>query len=242
MEENKRFIYNSDDKGTMSLEFHNIGITDYMEGWQYQQKLCDQVLEQKNSGIEDICHHLIFCQHPHVYTLGKSGKEQNLLINYIQLQAEHASFYKIDRGGDITYHGPGQLVGYPILSLMQLGLGLKDYIHKVEEAIIMAIAEYGIKAERLNGATGVWLDTDKPGKTRKICAIGVKSTHWVTMHGFALNINTDLAYFGHINPCGFTDKSVTSMEKELGKPLNFEEVEKVVLSKLIEVFGFKNEY
>jgi lipoyl(octanoyl) transferase len=238
MEEKARISFQKTDKSQEKMAFHDIGLMDYMEAWQYQQKLFDQVLELKNSGSEEMLHHLIFCQHQHVYTLGKSGKEQNLLINYIQLQAKNATFYKIDRGGDITYHGPGQLVGYPILSLTNLGLGLKEYIYKVEEAIILAIAEYGIKSERLQGATGVWIDTDKPGKTRKICAIGVKSSHWVTMHGFALNVNTDLSYFGHINPCGFIDKSVTSMEKELGKPVNFEEVEKVVLSKLLQVFGF----
>ncbi|HEY9123965.1 MAG TPA: lipoyl(octanoyl) transferase LipB [Bacteroidales bacterium] len=238
MEEKTIISFQKTDKNQEEIAFHDIGTADYMEAWQYQQKLFDQVLELKNKGSEKMLHHLIFCQHPHVYTLGKSGKEQNLLINYIQLQARNATFYKIDRGGDITYHGPGQLVGYPILSLTNLGLGLKEYIYKVEEAIILAIAAYGIKAERLQGATGVWIDTETPGKTRKICAIGVKSSHWVTMHGFALNVNTDLSYFGHINPCGFTDKSVTSMEKELNKPLNFEEVEKVVLSKLLQVFGF----
>ena len=133
------------------LRFHDIGTADYMEAWQYQQRLFDQVLELKNNGSDNMLHHLIFCQHPHVYTLGKSGKEQNLLINYIQLQAKNATFYKIDRGGDITYHGPGQLVGYPILSLTNLGLGLKEYIYKVEEAIILSIADYGIKAETLAG-------------------------------------------------------------------------------------------
>jgi len=240
MEEKTEISFQKINKSQESIVFHDIGLMDYMETWQYQQRLFDQVLELKNSDSQEMLHHLIFCQHPHVYTLGKSGKEQNLLINYIQLQAKNATFYKIDRGGDITYHGPGQLVGYPILSLTNLGMGLKEYIHKVEEAIILAIAEYGINSERLQGATGVWIDTDKPGKTRKICAIGVKSSHWVTMHGFALNVNTDLSYFGHINPCGFIDKSVTSMEKELGKPVNFQEVEKIVLSKLLQVFGFES--
>lgn len=215
--------------------FHNIGLKDYEETWKYQEELFDQVLKDKEAG-NPCANHLIFCQHPHVYTLGKSGDEQNLLLNYIQLQAKNAQFFKINRGGDITYHGPGQLVGYPIFNLTAMSLGLKDYIHNLEEVVIRTIAKYGIKSERLEGATGVWLDTQNPKLTRKICAIGVRSSHWITMHGFALNINTDLNYFNHINPCGFTDKAVTSMQKELGKEINMTEVENEALHQFKDIF------
>jgi lipoyl(octanoyl) transferase len=219
-----------------NLKFHSIGIRDYKETWDFQEELFQKVLIQKQQNDPGLLHHLIFCQHPHVYTLGKSGDEENLLLNYIQLQAKNAQFYKINRGGDITYHGPGQLVGYPILSLEHLKIGLKEYINKLEEVIIKSIAHFGLKGERLQGATGVWLDTENNTKTRKICAIGVRSSHWVTMHGFALNVNTDLSYFGHINPCGFVDKTVTSIEKEIGVKLDFEEVSKIVLAEFLEEF------
>jgi lipoyl(octanoyl) transferase len=221
-----------------TLEFHNIGLNDYQQTWDIQEELFNQVLNQKNHNQENLKHHLIFCQHPHVYTLGKSGDEQNMLLNYIQLQAKNASFCKTNRGGDITYHGPGQLVGYPILSLSNLGIGLKEYIFKLEESIIQALAYYNIKGERLEGATGVWLDVLSKKNARKICAIGVRSSHWVTMHGFALNINTDLSYFNHINPCGFTDKAVTSLEKELGRKLDCNEVSLVVLNSFLKIFQF----
>ena len=221
------------------VEFHNIGLQDYKETWDFQEELFNKVLGDKDSDRPDLLNHLIFCEHPHVYTLGKSGDEQNLLINYIQLQAKNAQFFKINRGGDITYHGPGQLVCYPILSLNHLGIGLKEYIHKLEEAIIKGIAHYGIKGERLDGATGVWLDVSSGKGTRKICAIGVRTSHWVTMHGFALNVNTDLSYFGHINPCGFVDKTVTSLEKEVGHKVDFVELSKVVLKELLDIFDLE---
>ncbi len=219
--------------------FHQAGLIDYKEAWDFQEQLFNEVVEMKKSGSSDILHHLIFCEHPHVYTLGKSGDEQNLLLNYIQLQAKHAQFYKINRGGDITYHGPGQLVGYPILSLENLKIGLKEYIHRLEQAVIDSIAYYGIQGERLEGATGVWLGVSSKRNTRKICAIGVRSSHWVTMHGFALNVNTDLSYFGHINPCGYTDKAVTSIEKEMGKKVDFEEFSHQVLENLLRIFGLE---
>jgi lipoyl(octanoyl) transferase len=222
-----------------SVILHKIGLQDYKKTWDYQEQLFDEVLLSKQSNTPDAPSHLIFCEHPHVYTLGRSGDEQNLLADFIQLQAKHAQFFRINRGGDITYHGPGQLVGYPIFSLTHFGIGVKEYIHRLEEAIISGIAEYGLKGERLEGSTGVWLDTQIPGKVRKICAIGVRTSHWVTMHGFALNINTDLSYFGYINPCGFKDKSVTSMEKELGHPLNFDEVSAKILDHLQDVFTFE---
>jgi lipoyl(octanoyl) transferase len=220
------------------VKFHNLGIQDYKEVWDFQEKLFNEVIQSKKEMAENQMNHLIFCQHPHVYTLGRSGDEQNLLLNYIQLQANNASFYKINRGGDITYHGPGQLVGYPIFNLTSFSIGLKEYIHLLEEAIIQSVAAFNIKAERLEGATGVWLDTNNPRKIRKISAIGVRSSHWVTMHGFALNVNTDLNYFSHINPCGFTDKAVTSIEKELGEKVNFEEVSMIIKNKLKELFNF----
>ena len=220
------------------LIFENLGIRDYKETWDYQEELFNKVLEEKSKDVQDIDHHLIFCQHPHVYTLGKSGDEQNLLLNYIQLQAKHAAFYKINRGGDITYHGPEQLVGYPILSLSHLKIGLKEYINKLEDVIIKSVAHWGIKGERLEDATGVWIDVKSKKNTRKICAIGVRTSHWVTMHGFALNVNTDLSYFGHINPCGFIDKSVTSIEKEIGLKVDFVECEQITLANFKEVFDF----
>lgn len=222
----------------MRVKFHNIGTKDYQETWDFQEQLFQQVLTDKNAGKTDILNHLVFVQHPHVYTLGKSGSENNLLINYIQLQAKNASFYKINRGGDITYHGPGQLVGYPIYNLTALNIGIKEYIWRLEEVVIQTVAEYGIQSTRLNGATGVWLDVDTP-KVRKICAIGVRTSHWVTMHGFALNVNTNLSYFSHINPCGFTDKTVTSLQHELGKEINFNQVSEIALTKFKQLFGIE---
>jgi lipoyl(octanoyl) transferase len=218
------------------VKFHNIGLREYRKTWDFQEKLFQEVLTQKDQKDTTLVHHLIFCEHPHVYTLGKSGDEHNMLLNFIQLQAKDAQFIHTNRGGDITYHGPGQLVGYPILSLTHLGIGLKEYIHKLEEVIIRAIAHYDIKGERLDGATGVWLDVGSGKNTRKLCAIGVRSSHWVTMHGFALNINTDLSYFGFINPCGYTDKAVTSMAKETGSKIDIEEVSKKVLKEFEKVF------
>jgi len=218
------------------VKFHNIGLREYRKAWDFQEKLFQEVLTQKDKKDTTLVHHLIFCEHPHVYTLGKSGDEHNLLLNFIQLQAKDAQFIHTNRGGDITYHGPGQLVGYPILSLTHFGIGLKEYIYKLEEVIIRAIAHYNIKGERLDGATGVWLDVGSGKNTRKICAIGVRSSHWVTMHGFALNINTDLGYFGFINPCGYTDKAITSIAKETGRKIDFEEVSKKVLEEFESIF------
>ena len=175
---------------------------------------------------------LIFCQHPHVYTLGKHGKDSNLLLDEARLRRVGAELFRIDRGGDITYHGPGQLVCYPILNLEDYRLGLKDYIHLLEEAVIRVCALYGIEAGRVKGATGVWLDTGMP-QERKICAIGVRSSHFVTMHGLALNVNTDLSYFNNINPCGFTDKGVTSMAVECGTEIDIKEVRDKLVSNFL---------
>lgn len=226
--------------------FQDWGTTEYNEAWKKQEVLFNQIMDAKkavregDATPESIDHYVVFVEHPHVYTLGKSGSENNLLINSIQLQAKHATFVNTNRGGDITYHGPGQIVGYPILDLEDLGLGLKQYISKLEESIIKSIEEYGIMGERLDGATGVWIDTGTP-KARKICAIGVKSSRYVTMHGFALNVNTQLEYFNYINPCGFIDKGVTSIQKELGKEIDFVEAKNIVRKNIEEVFGFKLE-
>lgn len=221
------------------IVFEDLGVSEYKKTWEYQETLMQRVIDQKmakKTNADQVSdNYLLFVEHPHVYTLGKSGDEQNLLLNYIQLQAAHASFFQTDRGGDITYHGPGQIVGYPIFDLENFEIGLRKYIFLMEEAIIKAIAEYGLVGARDEKATGVWLDAGT-AKARKICAIGVKSSRFVTMHGFALNVNTDLTYFQHINPCGFTDRGVTSIEKELGNPQDFEAVKKVVLAKMLEVF------
>ena len=226
-----------------NIQYLNLGISDYKLTWNRQEELMKQVVDQKNKNnaiAEDLRaatpNYLIFVEHPHVYTLGKSGDEHNLLLNFIQLQAKEASFYKTDRGGDITYHGPGQLVGYPILDLENFGIGLRQYIYNIEETIIRTLSVYNIEAARDSQATGVWLDVGKPA-ARKICAIGVKSSRFVTMHGFALNINTNLEYFNYINPCGFSDRGVTSLEKELGTKQDFERAKVIVLDKFAEVFG-----
>jgi lipoyl(octanoyl) transferase len=224
----------------------DLGIIDYQEAWDYQENLFNEIVSQKAVNRDlpqceqtEKFNYFLFCEHPHVYTLGKSGSEDNLLVNYIQLQAKDAKFYKINRGGDITYHGPGQIVGYPILDMEEFGIGVKEYIHKLEEAIILTLKEYGIESGRLDGAIGVWLDAGVPGKARKICAIGVRTSRYVTMHGFAFNVNTNLDYFNHINPCGFTDKGVTSLEKELGDKQDFEKVKGDVLRNIQEVFQMK---
>lgn len=214
-----------------AITYLDWGIKEYNEAWKEQEKLFNTNLEWKQQN-QPTHNYLVFCEHPHVYTLGKSGDEHNLLLNYIQLQAKNASFVQTNRGGDITYHGPGQLVGYPIFDLANFGIGLRQYIELLEEAIIEFIALYGLKGERLEGATGVWLDATTP-RARKICAIGVRSSRYVTMHGFALNITTDLSYFSHINPCGFTDKGVSSLALETGVEPDFELV-KQQLRQLIE--------
>jgi lipoyl(octanoyl) transferase len=226
-----------------SVVYQDIGVRDYKDTWDLQEsifrKLIDNKVNRDQSSSKDENSDtgtLIFVEHPHVYTLGKSGSENNLLIDYIQLQAKDAKFYKTDRGGDITYHGPGQIVGYPIFDLEKLKIGLREYISGIEEAIILTISNFGISGLRLEGATGVWLDTDIKGKARKICAIGVKSSRYVTMHGFAFNVNTDMNFFNYINPCGFTDKGVTSLEKELGEKQDFEKIKLLVKQNLQKAF------
>lgn len=206
------------------------GLVPYAEAWKRQTVLFEALVEAKKQG-KSTDGRIITCQHPHVYTIGRSGKEQNMLMSEQQLQRIGATYYHIDRGGDVTYHGPGQLVCYPILDLENYGLGLKGYVHLLEEAVISVCAFYGIPAGRVEKATGVWLDGDGP-KARKICAIGVRSSHYCTMHGLALNVNTDLRYFSYINPCGFVDKGVTSLQKELGREVSFEEVRERLLYEL----------
>ena len=229
-----------------SVVYKDIGNKDYKETWDYQADIFKKLVDNKSSGNgvagigkNELPGTLIFVEHPHVYTLGKSGSENNLLLDYIQLQAKEASFYKIDRGGDITYHGPGQIVGYPIFDLDIVKIGLKEYIYRLEEAIIRTVGEFGLTASRLDGGTGVWLDPGINGKVRKICAIGVKASRYITMHGFAFNVNTDLTYFNHINPCGFTDKGVTSLEKETGSRQDFDSVKEIVKKNLQEVFDLE---
>ena len=203
----------------------------YSEAWSRQTEWFDALVHAEQGG-EKYENRIIFCEHPHVYTLGRSGKENNMLLGEEQLKAIGATLYHIDRGGDITYHGPGQLVCYPILNLEEFGLGLKEYVHLLEEAVIRVCASYGVEAGRLEKATGVWLEGDTP-RARKICAIGVRSSHYVTMHGLALNVNTDLRYFSYIHPCGFIDKGVTSLQKELGHSVDMDEVKERLGSELL---------
>ena len=228
---------------TRSIAFMDLGLIDYKEAWDIQEDRLALVVKEKleagkaaGNGSSSENQVVFFCEHPHVYTLGKSGQNQNLLIPDAFLEKINATFYRIDRGGDITYHGPGQIVGYPIIDLEALNIKVKDYVGGLEEMVIRTLADYGIKSGRLDAATGVWLDTGVPGKTRKICAIGVRVSRYVTMHGFALNVNTDLRYFQYINPCGYTDKGVTSMQQEAGRKIETGDVRKKLKEKFSEVF------
>ena len=225
------------------VTYQDIGLKDYKEAWDYQEKIFGKLVENKlfNNQYSSLngsagSGTLIFVEHPHVYTLGKNGSENNLLIDLIQLRAKDAKFFRTDRGGDITYHGPGQIVGYPIFDLEKIKIGLKEYIYRLEEVIIMTISAVGISGSRLDGSTGVWLDPGNNAKARKICAIGVKASRFITMHGFAFNVNTDLTYFNYINPCGMTDKGVTSLEKELGEKQDFEKIKLLIKNNLQVVF------
>jgi len=228
------------------VSYQDIGLREYEDTRNMQEAIFRELIDNKlrnyqstSADTNSVAGTLILVEHPHVYTLGKNGSENNLLIDKIQLQARDAKFYKTDRGGDITYHGPGQIVGYPIFDLEKIKISLKEYIYRLEEAVIMTISHFGISGSRLEGATGVWLGADHKGKARKICAIGVKASRYVTMHGFAFNVNTDLAYFSYINPCGFTDKGVTSLERELGGKQDFAEVKLLVKNNLQKVFDLK---
>ena len=222
------------------VSFKDLGLIDYKQCWDFQEELFAEILAVKYSNRKEnktvsTKNHLIFCEHPHVYTLGKSGDEKNLLVNEDYLKSRGATFHKINRGGDITYHGPGQIVGYPILDLDNFFTDIHKYLRFLEEAVILTLKEYGLESERSPGETGVWFDVGTP-KARKICALGVKSSRWVTMHGFAFNVNSDLSYFGNIIPCGITDKSVTSLQKELGKEINMNEVRNKLKAHLVELF------
>ncbi len=225
------------------VKFQNLGLIDYKEAWDYQEKIFDEIIQEKllNRERPDGEHsltsnYLLFCQHPHVYTLGKSGDAANLLIHEDELKKRGASFYHINRGGDITYHGPGQIVGYPIIDLDNFTTDIHKYLRYLEESIILTLQEFGIIGGRIPGLTGVWLDAENKAKARKICAIGVKTSRWVTMHGFALNVNTDLNYFNYIVPCGIDDKAVTSISKELNRDIKISSVEDKIKHNMEKVF------
>lgn len=209
------------------------GVIEYATAWELQKKYFEERIAK-----EDVPNRLLFCEHPHVYTLGKSGEEANLLISDEFLKQINASYFKIDRGGDITYHGYGQLVGYPIINILDYGIGLRQYIYNVEEAIIKTIAHYGIVGKRIQSATGVWIGDE--GMERKICAIGVRASRQVTMHGFALNVSTDLKYFNYINPCGFTTRGVTSIAQELGLDINSSSDEAKKMMNEVKLLFFEN--
>lgn len=222
------------------VSFKDLGLIDYKKCWDFQEELFAEILTVKSSNRKEgkkiaTKNHLIFCEHPHVYTLGKSGDEKNLLVNENYLKSRGATFYKINRGGDITYHGPGQIVGYPILDLDNFFTDIHKYLRLLEESIILTLKEYGLEAERSKGETGVWFDVGTKN-ARKICAFGVKSSRWVTMHGFAFNINPDLSYFNNIVPCGIVDKNVTSLEKEKGYKIDVEEVKQKLKRNLVRLF------
>ncbi len=204
------------------INYVNWYLIDYAEAWKRQTEHFESIIQAKKDGMP-YTNEIFFCEHPHVYTIGRNGKDMNMHLSEEQLKAINAAYYHIDRGGDITYHGPGQLVCYPVLNLEEFHLGLKEYVHLLEESIIILCSSYNIKASRIERATGVWLDGDTP-HARKICAIGVRSSHYVTMHGLAFNVNTDLRYFSNINPCGFIDKGVTSLARELGEEVPMDEV------------------
>ncbi|MEJ5994900.1 lipoyl(octanoyl) transferase LipB [Pedobacter sp. Du54] len=221
-------------------EFIDWGLIDYQAAWEKQDLLFNDTVALKGKNRTENTaiptpNYLVFCEHPHVYTLGKSGRPENLLLDEKGLAEKQATYYKINRGGDITYHGPGQIVGYPILDLDNFFTDIHLYLRTLEEAVILTLAEYGIVGGRYEGYTGVWLDADH-SKARKICALGVRCSRWVTMHGFAFNVNTDLDYFKNIVPCGIDDKDVTSMERELGKPLVMEEVKEKLKGHIAALF------
>ncbi len=225
------------------VHFRDLGLIGYEQAWQLQRELFQGTIDRKISNrslpeeqqvpTED---HLLFCEHPHVYTLGKSGKQQHLLLDEAGLREQGVEFFPIDRGGDITYHGPGQIVGYPIFDLDHHFTDIHRFLRTLEEAVIGTLEVYGIKGGRIDGLTGVWLDADDPRKARKICAFGIRASRWVTMHGFAFNVNTDLRYFEHIVPCGIADKDVTCMAKELGGLLDMDEVKRRLKLELADLF------
>jgi lipoyl(octanoyl) transferase len=226
--------------------FIDLDLIEYQKAWDYQLDLFNSLLQIKSQNRDrspeqhlPTDNFLIFCQHPHVYTLGKSGDENNLLIKKESLSTINATYFETNRGGDITYHGPGQIVGYPVIDMENFFTDIHRYMRYLEEAVIQTLKEFGIESGRINGLTGVWIDFQKEKSARKICALGVKTSRWVTMHGFAFNVNTDLKYFDYIVPCGIQDKAVTSLEKELGKKQDLKTVESILKSKIKEQFGME---
>lgn len=219
--------------------FQNLGRIRYKEAWDYQENLFESVVLSKLNNDENKPQYLLFCEHEPVYTLGKSGNAQNLLIAEHVCKSKNIDYYPIDRGGDITFHGPGQLVAYPIIDMEEFHVGVKSYIQKLEDVVIQTLQPYGIVGEKDEKAMGVWIDAQHPAKARKICAIGVRTSRFVTMHGLALNVNTDLSYFNYINPCGFTDRAVTSMQKELRREVDIEEVSGKMKQAFEDVFEMK---
>lgn len=228
---------------TPTVHVRNLGLIAYQEAWDFQESLLklavDLKIENRKQNTAVLpAHHLLFCEHPHVYTLGKSGAAENLLLDQVHLDQIEAQFFKINRGGDITYHGPGQLVMYPIFDLEQFFTDIHQYLRYLEEAVIQTLTHFGIKATRFEGLTGVWLDPEGPN-ARKICAMGVKCSRWVTMHGIALNVDPDLSYFGNIVPCGIQDKAVTSMSAELGRKIDINEVRSVLSREMSTIFNYQ---
>ncbi|MCB9171146.1 MAG: lipoyl(octanoyl) transferase LipB [Flavobacteriales bacterium] len=225
------------------IHFQDLGLIDYANAWELQHQLFQATIDRKvaNRSLPEVEHvptedHLLFCEHPHVFTLGKSGRASHLLLNEQGLRDKGVQFFPIDRGGDITYHGPGQLVGYPIFDLDHHFTDIHRYLRTLEEAVIGTLEAYGVKADRIQGLTGVWLDADDPTSARKICAFGIRASRWVTMHGFAFNVNTDLSFFQHIVPCGIPDKGVTSLAKELGRAVPMQEVKDRLKLELADLF------
>lgn len=229
--------------------FEDLGIINYKAAWDYQEELVkrnvDIKIEVRKMSNEQAAsspelqtkNHLLFCEHPAVYTLGKSGHIENVLLSEDQMEEKEIEFFRTNRGGDITFHGLQQVVGYPILDLENFYTDIGKYLRNLEEVIILTIAEYGIEGERSKGETGVWIEPGSIGKERKICAMGIRCTRWITMHGFALNVNTDLSYFNNIIPCGIVNKQVTSIERELGQKVNFEEVKEKIRKNFVQVFN-----
>lgn len=225
--------------------FRDLGSMEYQAAWDYQEQLLRENLQRKSEGVPSPVvtdrstatqHYLLFVEHPPVYTLGKSGNKDHVLLGEEELRQKNIQFFHTNRGGDITFHGAGQIVGYPILDLEKFTTDIGKYLRNIEEVVILTLAEYGITGERSSGETGVWIDASRPGRERKICAIGVRCSRWITMHGFAFNINTDLSYFDHIIPCGISDKQVTSLGKELGSNINVEEVKEKLKKNFEKVF------
>ena len=226
---------------SQEIIYKDLGVMDYQQAWDLQESILQQMVKLKSEEATktQTAHHLLFVEHPHVYTLGKSGKKENVLISDEEMHNQRIDFFQTNRGGDITYHGPGQLVGYPILDLEKIYTDIGKYLRSLEEVIILTLADFGLKGDRSTGETGVWLDPGVVGKERKICAMGVRCSRWVTMHGFALNVDVDLSYFNNIIPCGIVNKQVTSLAKELGESPSMDLVKSYVLKNFEKVFDLK---